>query len=101
MANAAEGDDVQSIWYTRASNARTETYTVPQILQAYDSCVTIWLGEALHTRETWNPFENYMDMFKGVKNDADAIKNRLKTLNNLTPEQVELKELDLTGQSQS
>ena len=65
----------------------TETYTVPRILQAYDSGVKIWLGEVLYTRETFNPFENYMDIFKGAKNDADAIKDHLEGLDNLTPEQ--------------
>ena len=65
----------------------TETYTVPQVLQAFDSGVKIWLGEVLYTRETWNPFENYMNIFKEVKNDADAIKNRLEALDNPTPEQ--------------
>ena len=71
----------------------TETYTVPQVLQAYDSGTKIWLGEVLYTTETWNPFENYMNIFKGVENDADAIKNRLEALDNPTPEQEdELKE---------
>ena len=64
-----------------------ETYTVPQVLQAYDSGTKIWLGEVLYARETWNPFENYMGIFKGVKNDADTINNRLETFDNRTPEQ--------------
>ena len=53
----------------------TETYTVPQVLQAYDSGVKIWLGEALYTTETWNPFKNYMNIFKEVK----MVQTRLRT----------------------
>ena len=30
----------------------TETYTVTQVLQAFDYGVKIWLGEVLYTRET-------------------------------------------------
>ena len=60
---------------------------MPQVLQAFDSGVKIWLGEVLYTTETWNPFENYINIFKSVKNDADAIKNCLEALDNPTPEQ--------------
>lgn len=64
-----------------------EWYTVPQVRQAFDKGVKIWLHQCVFTTKTFSPFEKYMDIFRELKNKADVVKSRLSKISQRSPEQ--------------
>ena len=58
----------------------TEYYIIPQIRMAFDKGAKIWLHDCEYTAVSHEPFQNYINHFKNIKNTADEEKDKYKEL---------------------
>lgn len=55
-----------------------ENYTIPHIRMAYKYGVKIRLFDAQFTKDSWEPYNEYIEYFEKMKNDADFIKSSIE-----------------------
>ena len=80
--------NVNVSWQLTHVGEAEKRFPIPHIFHAFDSGVNIRLFDCDYTTEAFSPFDKYMRLFEGLKDDADAIKKVLGRLDDaMAPEQ--------------